>query len=82
MDIGVGHNLILGVHLLASTGLIVLVIMQTQREQGIMGLFGQGSAPTKSRGLGTEEVLKAWTKKMAVTFFITSVLLLAYQSYN
>ncbi|MCH7493306.1 preprotein translocase subunit SecG [bacterium] len=81
MVTGSVHNFVLGVHILVSVGLIVLVIMQTQREQGIMGLFGQGSAPTKTRGLGTEEILKVWTKKLAVTYFITSIFLLWAQSY-
>lgn len=81
MDIGVVRSLILGVHILASVGLIVLVVMQTQREQGIMGLFGQGSAPSKTRGRGAEEILKIWTKRLAITFYVASLGLLFFQSY-
>ena len=81
MGMGVVRSLILGLHVTISALLITLVVMQTQREQGIMGLFGQGPAPTKTRGLGVEETLKVWTRRLAITFFITSIALVFFQGF-
>ena len=68
-------NILLAVHILISVCLIVLILIQTQKEQGVMGLFGQGSSSSSQRGLGSEESLKVWTKRVAVLFVFSSLLM-------
>ncbi len=69
-------DILLAVHILISVCLIVLILIQTQKEQGVMGLFGQGSSSSSSqRGLGSEESLKVWTKRVAVLFVFSSLLM-------
>ena len=74
-------NFVLGVHALFSLSLLTLVLIQTQREQGIMGLFGQGGSSGGQRGKGAEEVLKGWTRRVAIAFFISSLALAVIQGY-
>ncbi|MBC8514433.1 preprotein translocase subunit SecG [bacterium] len=74
-------NLLLGLHALFSLSLLTLVLIQTQKEQGIMGLFGQGGSGSSSRGKGQEEVLKGWTRRIAIAFFISSLAIAVFQGY-
>jgi len=62
------------VHFLVSLALIVLVISQTSRHEGL-GAVGGSSAPSMRGRAGVDEQLQTYTKYAAVAFMVMSALL-------
>lgn len=62
------------VHGLVSVGLVVLVVSQTSRHEGL-GAVGGSSAPQQRGRAGMEEQLAEYTKFTAMAFMVLSLLL-------
>ncbi|MBI3911191.1 MAG: preprotein translocase subunit SecG [Armatimonadetes bacterium] len=66
--------LLFGAHLLVSAALVVLVVSQTTRHEGL-GSVGGDSSSSGFRGRpGAEEQLSRWTAYIAAAFMALSVL--------
>jgi protein translocase SecG subunit len=66
--------LMYGVHALISISLIVLVMMQTHKAEGL-GAVGGGSTPSLRGRAGVEEKLSEYTRYLAIAFMIMSTIL-------
>jgi protein translocase SecG subunit len=67
--------LLYGLHFLVSLLLIILVVSQTSRHEGLGIAGGSSSAPTQRGRAGIEEQLQVYTKVVAVIFMALSALL-------
>lgn len=68
------------IHFVVCVGLIVIVLLQADKGEGLAGAFGGGASNTVfgERGAGT--IISKLTTIMAVVFMITSLLLSVYIS--
>lgn len=63
-----------GTHFLVSLLLIILVVSQTNRSEGLGVVGGSSSTPTRGRA-GLDEQLNTYTKWVAIAFMVLSALL-------
>lgn len=70
----VAKYLLYALHFLVSVTLIVLVVSQSHRSEGLGAVSG-GSAPVQRGRAGVEEQLATYTKYAAVAFMTLSALL-------
>ena len=62
------------IQVVAAIGMVIVILMQTTKSEGLSGTIG-GKATTTFRGKpGTEEKLSQYTKWTAITFMVTSAL--------
>lgn len=66
--------LMYAVHFIVSIALIVLVMSQTSRHEGL-GAVGGTSSPTMRGRAGVDEQLQTYTRYVAVAFMVLSALL-------
>jgi protein translocase SecG subunit len=69
--------LMYGLQFISSISLIVLVVSQTSRHEGLGAVGGQ-SAPSMRGRAGIDEQLQQWTKYAAISFLILSLLLFLF----
>ena len=69
------YGFILVLHIIASTSLILIVLLQAGKGSGISGLFGGGGNEAVFGGNTTPVILKKITATMAIVFMITSLFL-------
>ena len=59
---------------LAAVGMVIVILMQTTKSEGLTGTIG-GKASTTFKGKpGTEEKLNTYTRWTAITFMVASAL--------
>ncbi|RMH54546.1 MAG: preprotein translocase subunit SecG [Candidatus Hydrogenedentota bacterium] len=75
--IGFLNWLFLAVHVLACLSLIGIVLVQGGKGASLSASFGMGSA--SAFGAQTDQFMVKWTRNVAITFMVTSVVL-AYLS--
>lgn len=63
-----------GLHFITSIMLIVLVMSQTSRHEGLGAVGGSSTPPSRGRA-GVDEQLQTYTKYVAIAFMILSALL-------
>ncbi|HKK04709.1 MAG TPA: preprotein translocase subunit SecG [Gammaproteobacteria bacterium] len=73
------HTLVMVIHVLASIGLIVLVLLQQGKGADAGAAFGSGASATVFGSQGSASFLTRTTAVLATVFFITS-LTLAYMA--
>lgn len=73
------HTLVMVIHVLASIGLIVLVLLQQGKGADAGAAFGSGASATVFGSQGSGSFLTRTTAALATVFFITS-LTLAYMA--
>jgi len=73
------HTLVMVIHVLASIGLIVLVLLQQGKGADAGAAFGSGASSTVFGSQGSGSFLTRTTAALATVFFITS-LTLAYMA--
>ena len=66
-----------GLQFISSISLIVLVVSQTSRHEGL-GAVGGKSAPSMRGRAGIDEQLQQWTKYAAISFLILSLFLFLF----
>jgi protein translocase SecG subunit len=67
------HNILIVLQTITALALIVIVMSQTTKHEGLGGAIG-GKAQSSFRGkAGLEENLQRFTMYIAVTFFIISI---------
>ena len=66
--------ILIAIQVVAAIGMIIVILMQTTKSEGLSGTIG-GKATTTFRGKpGTEEKLSQYTKWTAITFMVASAL--------
>ena len=66
--------LLVSVQMLAAVGMVIVILMQTTKSEGLTGTIG-GKASTTFRGTpGSDEKLGNYTRWTAITFFVASIL--------
>ncbi len=85
MDLGKFIRILLLVaYFLVSFGLIVLMASHVTRKEGLSGLIGGGpmaSPSTRGGKLSKEEFFENLTSKLAIAFFLLSLLFTVTQQY-
>jgi protein translocase SecG subunit len=67
--------LMYGLHAIISISLVVLVMMQTHKAEGLGAVGGGGSQPSLRGRAGVEEKLSEYTRYLAIAFMIMSTIL-------
>lgn len=71
---GVLHGLTLFVYFVICVALIICVLFQTTKNEGLSGVIGGASTTSLFRGKkSAEETLSLWTTRLAVSFVIFSL---------
>ena len=66
--------LLVGIQVVAAIGMVIVILMQTTKSEGLTGTIG-GKASTTFRGKpGSDEKLGNYTRWTAITFMVASVL--------
>lgn len=68
-------TLLLIVHIVVCIGLILIVLLQTDKGEGLSGAFGGGASSTVFGERGSGGFLSKLTTTMAIVFMITSLVL-------
>ena len=68
------HNVILGVHILISLGLIATVVLQSGKSAGL-GTIGGAAETVFGRKKGIDDVLARATTVLSIAFMVTSITL-------
>lgn len=68
------QNVVLGVHLLISVGLIVTIVLQSGKSAGL-GTIGGGAENLFGRKKGLDDTLGRATTALALVFMVTSLVL-------
>ena len=65
------------IHLILSLILIVVVLLQSGKAQGLSGAIAGGSETSfgKNKGRTIDAILEKWTSVVAIAFLVTSVAL-------
>ena len=66
------------VHFVVCAGLVVIVLLQADKGEGLAGAFGGGASSTVFGERGPGTIISKLTTVMAVVFMITSLLLSVY----
>ena len=66
------------IHLVVCVGLIIIVLLQADKGEGLAGAFGGGASSTVFGERGPGTVISKVTTVMAIIFMITSLLLSIY----
>ena len=66
------------VHFVVCIGLIVIVLLQADKGEGLAGAFGGGSSNTLFGERGGGDFMTRFTTGMAIVFMITSLLISVY----
>lgn len=70
------HGLVLFVYFLICVGLVVCVMFQTTKNEGLSGVIGGQVSSSVFRGKkSAEETLSTWTSRLAVAFIFFSMLI-------
>lgn len=72
MELGTMTWIILGVHTLIALGLIIVVLLQADKGEGLSGAFGGGAAQTMFGAKGSLDFFGKLTTVLAVVFILTS----------
>ena len=76
------YTLLIVLHICSSLLLILLVLMQSAKGEGLSGAFGMGSGTTSLFGADTATVLTKGTVVLAVIFAVTSLSLALLQAHR
>lgn len=76
------YTLLIILHIFSSLLLILLVLMQSSKGEGLSGAFGMGSGTTSLFGADTATVLTKGTVVLAVIFSVTSLSLALWQAHS
>lgn len=71
-------GLIQFVHVIVCVGLIVIVLLQADKGEGLAGAFGGGASSTVFGERGAGGFMSKLTTSMAVVFMITSLIISVY----
>ena len=66
------------IHFIVCVGLVVIVLLQADKGEGLAGAFGGGASSTVFGERGPGTLISKLTTAMAVVFMITSLLLSVY----
>ncbi|MDD2999144.1 MAG: preprotein translocase subunit SecG [Erysipelotrichia bacterium] len=66
------------IHILVCVGLIVIVLLQADKGEGLAGAFGGGASSTVFGERGSGGFMSKLTTTMAVIFMITSLIIAVY----
>lgn len=66
------------IHILVCIGLIVIVLLQADKGEGLAGAFGGGASTTVFGERGSGGFMSKLTTTMAVIFMITSLIIAVY----
>ncbi|HOI88938.1 MAG TPA: preprotein translocase subunit SecG [Candidatus Rifleibacterium sp.] len=66
------------IHILVCVGLIVIVLLQADKGEGLAGAFGGGASSTVFGERGSGGFMSKLTTTMAVVFMITSLIIAVY----
>lgn len=66
------------IHILVCIGLIVIVLLQADKGEGLAGAFGGGASSTVFGERGSGGFMSKLTTSMAVVFMITSLIIAVY----
>ncbi len=66
------------IHILVCVGLIVIVLLQADKGEGLSGAFGGGASSTVFGERGSGGFMSKLTTSMAVVFMITSLIIAVY----
>ena len=66
------------IHILVCVGLIVIVLLQADKGEGLSGAFGGGASSTVFGERGSGGFMSKLTTTMAVIFMITSLIIAVY----
>ncbi|EKD83715.1 MAG: hypothetical protein ACD_39C00498G0003 [uncultured bacterium] len=66
------------IHILVCVGLIVVVLLQADKGEGLAGAFGGGASSTVFGERGSGGFMSKLTTTMAVVFMITSLIIAVY----
>ena len=66
------------IHILVCVGLIVVVLLQADKGEGLAGAFGGGASSTVFGDRGAGGFMSKLTTAMAVIFMITSLIIAVY----
>jgi len=76
------YTLLIISHILASVCLIVIVLMQSAKGEGLSGAFGTGGGSQSLFGADTATVLTKGTVVLAIAFAITCILIAMVQLHR
>ncbi|MCK9224185.1 MAG: preprotein translocase subunit SecG [Candidatus Muirbacterium halophilum] len=82
MEFGTLTWVILGFHTLIALGLIIVVLLQADKGEGLSGAFGGGAAQTMFGAKGSLDFFGKLTTVFAVIFIITSFTLTYMATQN
>jgi preprotein translocase subunit SecG len=66
------------IHILVCVGLIVIVLLQADKGEGLAGAFGGGASTTVFGERGSGGFMSKLTTTMAIVFMITSLIIAVY----
>ncbi len=66
------------IHILVCVGLIVIVLLQADKGEGLAGAFGGGASSTVFGERGSGGFMSKLTTSMAIIFMITSLIIAVY----
>ncbi|MDD3146064.1 MAG: preprotein translocase subunit SecG [Candidatus Riflebacteria bacterium] len=66
------------IHILVCVGLIIIVLLQADKGEGLAGAFGGGASSTVFGERGSGGFMSKLTTSMAVVFMITSLIIAVY----
>jgi len=69
-----------GIQVLAAIGMVIVILMQTTKSEGLSGTIGGKASSTFKGKPGSDERLGNYTRWTAITFMVTSALV-AYVGY-
>jgi preprotein translocase subunit SecG len=72
------HTILLVVYFIVCLGLVVAVLLQTTKNEGLSGMMGGGSQSVFKGKKGFEEQLQQITNFLAITFVVMSLLVTAF----
>ncbi len=75
MDLSTLQWIVLVIHTVIALGIVVLVLMQADKGEGLSGAFGGGAAQTMFGAKGSLDFFGKLTTVLAVIFIITSITL-------
>lgn len=67
------HSIFLIVYFVVCVGLVVAVLLQTTKNEGLSGAIGGASKPVFKGKKGFEEVLQEYTNYLAIAFVVLSL---------
>ncbi len=80
---GVVTTIVQIIHIILTVFLIVVVLLQQSKQNGLSGAITGGTTETffgKNRSRTSDAILKRWTAIVAVLFLVTSVALFILQT--